>query len=43
MVLLIALEEHFGTTFAMDEMTTMISIERIVDVVSRKQAVSLPA
>jgi acyl carrier protein len=42
MVLLVALEEHFGVTFAMDEMTSMTSLATIVDVLQRKQAVGQP-
>ena len=42
MVLLVALEEHFECTFSMDEMTSMTSLERIMDVLQR-QAVKTPA
>lgn len=43
MVLLVALEEHFGVSFSMDEMTAMTSLERIADVLHSKDAVGLPA
>jgi acyl carrier protein len=43
MVLLVALEEHFGLTFSMDEMTSMASLGQIVDVLQRRQAVGQPA
>ena len=43
MVLLVALEEQFGVTFSMDEMTSMTSLDRIVDVLQRKQALGQAA
>ncbi len=43
MVLLVALEEHFELTFSMDEMTSITSFDRIVDVLSRKLGVGLTA
>jgi acyl carrier protein len=42
LVLLVALEEQFGCTFSMDEMTSMTSLERIVDVL-RQQAITVAA
>lgn len=42
MVLLVALEEQFGVAFSMDEMTSMTSLDRIVDVLQRKLAVGQP-
>ena len=42
MVLLVALEEQFGVTFSMDEMTSMTSLDRIVDVLEHSQAVGQP-
>jgi len=43
MVLLVALEEHFSVTFSMDEMTSMTSLDRILEVLRSKEAVGLPA
>ena len=41
LVLLVALEERFGCTFSMDEMTSMTSLERIVEVVQRQAVQTL--
>lgn len=41
MVLLVALEEHFGLSFSMDEMTCMTSLSRIIKAV--QQRVRVPA
>ena len=38
MVLLVALEEQFECSFSMDEMTSMTSLERIVDVIKCQAA-----
>jgi acyl carrier protein len=35
MTLLLALEDHFGTTFAMDEMPEMTSLPKIVEVLEQ--------
>ena len=43
MVLLVALEEHFEIMFSMDEMTSMTSLSRIVDVLNEKLSVGLKA
>ena len=43
MVLLVALEEHFNVTFAMDEMTSMTSLDRILDVIRSKEGAGLAA
>jgi len=43
MVLLVALEERFVIRLSMDEMISMTSLERIVDVLRAKVAIGLPA
>jgi acyl carrier protein len=43
MVLLVALEEQFELTLSMDEMTSMTSMDHILDVLSAKLAVGLNA
>ena len=43
MVLLVALEEQFAVSFSMDEMTSMTSLEHILDVLRSKEVVGLPA
>jgi acyl carrier protein len=43
MVLLVAFEEHFGLTLSMDEMTSMTSLERIIEILKQRQAVGQPA
>jgi acyl carrier protein len=43
MVLLVALEERFGVSFTMDEMTSMTSLDTILDVLRSKDAVAQPA
>ncbi|MGI9146794.1 MAG: acyl carrier protein [Chloroflexota bacterium] len=43
MVLLVALEDQFGLTFSMDEMTTMTSLDRILAVLGEKSPRKLPA
>jgi acyl carrier protein len=43
MVLIVSFEEHFGLTFSMEEMTSMTSLERIVDILNQRQALGLPA
>jgi acyl carrier protein len=43
MVLVVALEEHFGIRISMDEMIEMTSFERIVTVLRQKSAAGLPA
>jgi acyl carrier protein len=43
MVLLVALEEQFEITLSMEEMTTMTSLERILDVLHQKLAIGLNA
>jgi acyl carrier protein len=43
MVLLVALEERFGVSFSLDEMTSMTSLDRIIDVLGTREAVGLPA
>jgi acyl carrier protein len=43
MVLLVALEEHFEIRFSMNEMISMTSLERIVDVLRAKVVIGLPA
>jgi acyl carrier protein len=42
MVLIVALEEQFDLTLSMDEMTSMTSLEHIVDILKHKQTVGLP-
>ena len=37
MILLVALEEEFGTTFSMDEMTSMTSLRQIVSVLTQRE------
>lgn len=43
MVLLVALEEHFGLILSMDEMTSMTSLQRIVEVLQGKVELTLRA
>jgi acyl carrier protein len=43
MVLLVALEEHFALHFAMDEMTAVTSLDRVLDVLRKKLAVTARA
>jgi acyl carrier protein len=43
MVLLVAFEDHFAVSFSMDEMTSMTSLDRILEVLRSKEAVGLPA
>jgi acyl carrier protein len=43
MVLVAALEEHFGLRFSMDEMIAMTSFDRIIAVLRQKSAMGLPA
>jgi acyl carrier protein len=43
MILLVALEEHFGLSFSMDEMTSMTSLDQIVEVLRDRHVVGLPA
>jgi acyl carrier protein len=43
MVLIVSFEEHFGLTFSMDEMTSMTSLDRVVDILKQRQEVGLPA
>jgi acyl carrier protein len=43
MVLLVAFEEHFAVSFSMDEMTSMTSMDRILQVLGSKEALGLPA
>jgi acyl carrier protein len=42
MVLLVALEEQFGIVLTMDEMTSMTSLDRIVDVLGSRATIELP-
>ena len=37
MILLVALEEEFGTTFSMDEMTSMTSLRQIMSVLTQRE------
>jgi acyl carrier protein len=39
MVLLVALEEQFELTFSMDDMTSMTSLDRIVNIINARLAV----
>ena len=41
MVLLVALEDQFEVSLSMDEMTSMTSLERVVEVLGAKVAVGL--
>jgi acyl carrier protein len=43
MVLVAALEEHFGLRFSMDEMIGMTSFDQIITVLREKSALGLPA
>jgi acyl carrier protein len=43
MVLLVALEEHFGVSFSMHEMTSTTSLDEIVEVLRGKAGVGMPA
>jgi acyl carrier protein len=43
MVLLVAFEEHFELTLSMDEMTSMTSLDRIVEILNQRRAAELPA
>jgi acyl carrier protein len=40
MVLLVALEEHFGVTFTMDEMVSMTSLERAAAVLQQSRGIA---
>ncbi len=43
MVLLVAIEEQFNVSLSMDEMTSMTSFERIVEVLQSKEGAGLVA
>jgi len=43
MVLLVALEEHFNVTFSMDEMTSMTSQDRVVEVLRTREPLGVLA
>lgn len=43
MVLLVALEQHFGIRLSMDEMSSMTSLDRILTVLRAKSTLEVPA
>jgi acyl carrier protein len=43
MVLLVALEEQFAITLSMDEMTSMTSLDSILEVLRSKETLGVPA
>jgi acyl carrier protein len=42
MVLVVSLEERFSITFTMEEISSMTSLDRIVDMLQKRQALGLP-